>query len=307
MESVNCVVCGAEAGKAIHGVRDRLLGHPASSYRVVRCRRCGLVYLNPRPHPDRKESFYGDGYDFDVDKEPTDLSLYQPVIDYLDSNQTQGRLLDIGTGNSLFLPVMRDRGWEVFGTELNRRLVEKFQTEHGIGLHYGDLASAGFPEGSFDAVTMFGVIEHVSDPVALLRRIAALLKDDGVICLWSFNRSIEARLLGRYWPGFDPPRHNYSFTRKGLTELLGNAGFRVSSVVFPRTFMTANALHRAVLGASSRVTGRPTSGGSARHLPMPLRIASYPFSWLLSRSGCSSSLYMFAVRGEPVEKRAHGS
>lgn len=292
LQSVPCALCGADDFRVLYEARDKMLGHPAPGCYVVRCRRCGLVYLNPRPPLSAKAAFYGDSYAFDEKNPAVEIEHYRPVIEYL-SRLKSGRVLDVGTGNSSFLTVMRDRGWEVAGTEVDESLVEYFRNRHGIELFLGQLEDAGYPAGSFDAVTMFGVLEHVPDPASLLGEVSRILKDDGVFCLWSFNRDIEARMLGRYWPGFDPPRHFYSFSRETLTRLLDRAGFQVEPVIYPRI----SYLPYSAVWAAKRAKGLMIGGGQPAYvltLPRWLDLLSRPLARILSASGRSSNLYIFA-------------
>ncbi len=209
------------------------------------------------------------------------------------NNNKTGKVLDVGTGNSPFLPLMRERGWQVAGTEVDGALVDYFRRRHGIELFCGELEDAGFAGGSVDAVTIMGVLEHVSDPRLLLEEAGRILRRGGVMGLWCFNRSIEAVLLGRYWLGFDAPHHLYSFSRRTLEQLLGEAGLVVEKVCFrPVCYLVYSAVW-AVARLRGRVRG---SGGPVYvpRLPAPLEKASLPLGALLAKTGKSSNMYVFA-------------
>ena len=294
-EKVICALCGADDSRVLYQVRDKMLDHPTDGYMVVRCRHCGLVYVNPRPTPEAKGTFYQGGYVFDSESSSISIEHYLPVIEYLKTRRHPGKVLDIGTGNSAFLPAMRDLGWQVTGTEVDPDLVDYFGTQYGIDLFCGQLEDAGISDKSCDAVTVFGVLEHVPDPGLFVKEVFRILKDDGIFCISGFNRSVEARMLGRYWPGFDPPRHFYSFSTDTLSHLLRNAGFQIESVKYPRLCYVPYSLLWGVQRARNRITGRkgPTL---VRKLPKGFNLLNRPVARLLGDTGRSSNIYLFAAK-----------
>jgi 2-polyprenyl-3-methyl-5-hydroxy-6-metoxy-1,4-benzoquinol methylase len=103
-----------------------------------------------------------------------------------------------------------------------------------VDVWVGDfLAYPGVP-GSYDAVTMFSVLEHLPDPLAGLRRSCALLRDGGVLVLGLPNIGGLPRLVqGRFWRGFSLPEHLNFFSNANLATLLRRAGFE--PVAAPRS------------------------------------------------------------------------
>jgi 2-polyprenyl-3-methyl-5-hydroxy-6-metoxy-1,4-benzoquinol methylase len=93
------------------------------------------------------------------------------------------------------------------------------------------LEDAAFNDTSFDTIILSHTIEHVRDPIAILREIHRVLTPGGALILWLPNGdSIEARVLGRRWIGYDPPRHLTTFSVATLTRALEATGFRVTQV-----------------------------------------------------------------------------
>jgi len=101
-----------------------------------------------------------------------------------------------------------------------------------LPVHVDDLLAIDVEQlggrASFDAVTMWNVLEHTFDPGAVLARCWELLRDDGIVAFiipsWE---SIDRHLFGRYWIGFDTPRHLFVFPNETLVEILHNQGFQV--------------------------------------------------------------------------------
>jgi SAM-dependent methyltransferase len=93
------------------------------------------------------------------------------------------------------------------------------------------LEDARLPAASVDTVIMAHTLEHVPDPVATLREVRRVLRAGGALVLWLPNvESIEARLLGGYWIGYDAPRHLTTFGMGTLEQTLKTTGFRVVDV-----------------------------------------------------------------------------
>jgi SAM-dependent methyltransferase len=97
----------------------------------------------------------------------------------------------------------------------------------------GELGAASYPDGSFDVVTLWNVMEHLHSPLDTLREIRRLLKDDGVLILSVPNvESLDARIFGDCWIGLDPPRHLYGFAGKTVSQLLSKAGLEAIETRF---------------------------------------------------------------------------
>ncbi|MEK7817847.1 MAG: class I SAM-dependent methyltransferase, partial [Actinomycetota bacterium] len=290
LERVSCCLCGSDDEKVLFQAADKMFNDRRETFTTVRCRNCGLVYLNPRPKSGEDARYYAGGYRFSAGnpEQSQPLGHYRPVIDFLDADGP-GRLLDVGTGNSPLLPAMRERGWEVSGTEVDQALVDYFRSRHQIELFRGELAEAGFDDEYFTAITIMGVLEHVPDPRLLLEEAARILKRGGTVALWCFNRSVEAAVLGRYWLGFDAPRHLYSFSRATLGRLLLESGLEPVNWRFSPVNYLAYSGVWATKRARDRLRGRSRPiylGG----LPAGLELLGLPLGKLLAALKKSSNM-----------------
>jgi 2-polyprenyl-3-methyl-5-hydroxy-6-metoxy-1,4-benzoquinol methylase len=228
MEHIACPLCLADRSKLIFLRRD--FAHPVSEedFRVVRCRVCGLVYLNPRPTEEEIHSYYPEEF-------------YQPQLDaeqllrekehqlflkyeYV-KNIPPGRLLDIGCMKGEFLYFMQQHGWEVHGIEFSTKPPNVF----GLDIHYGDLFSARYAAHSFDLITLWAVLEHVYYPRKMLTEACRLLKPGGRVVLLVTNfHSLPARLMRHD----DIPRHTTLFTKRTLGKMLRICGLIPTSYRF---------------------------------------------------------------------------
>jgi ubiquinone/menaquinone biosynthesis C-methylase UbiE len=233
-----CDVCGGGSHELMFFARDRLFGEEGR-FTVVRCRDCGLVFVNPRPGIDELGRYYPQE-DYDLynkaaglkDRSMDELGrLLGPRKGLIEKYQKPGRLLDIGFGDGSFLYFMKECGWDVAGVDFNEKMVELVEDELGIDVRAGELEEAGFEDGSFDVVTLWGVLEHVQSPRRTLAEIKRITGEGALLVVYTQNADApEARLLGDDWFIYEVPRHLYSFNRDNLSRLLATSGFCVSEV-----------------------------------------------------------------------------
>jgi 2-polyprenyl-3-methyl-5-hydroxy-6-metoxy-1,4-benzoquinol methylase len=242
MEFVDCNLCGSDDSLLLYPStidplnkrRDYSAFRCTSSgygkhHAIVKCRKCGLVYANPR------------------DDSSVVLDNYVKVEDPLYVEERQGRvitfgkhllpmhrfigppagrtLLDIGAHIGVFVEVARRAGWEATGIEPSHWSVEMAR-QSGTELIEGTLASSDLPENHFDVVTLWDVIEHLSDPKTELGHVFRVLKPGGWVVIHTMNiESPFARLMGKKWPWF-MEMHLYYFSERTLRCLLEKTGFQ---------------------------------------------------------------------------------
>lgn len=239
VEHVTCNLCGSDDDAVLYAdLPDMLLQRKEVTATLVRCRRCSLIYQNPRPTLGEMGQHYPSHYDaYHYDRELRQRNWLKRWaaeygIDkrcrYVTRYKQSGALLDIGCATGLFLDGMRRRGnWELLGLEPSAPAAEAAR-RLGLRVITGTLEETDFPTGHFDVVTLWDVIEHLHDPAGALRRIARILKPGGILVIRTPNfDSWEARLFGRYWAGLEPPRHLFVFTPQTLGAMLAQAGFAI--------------------------------------------------------------------------------
>lgn len=160
-------------------------------------------------------------------------------------------LLDVGCGSGAMLASMQERGWRVEGVDIDPKAVQNARAK-GLKVHLGSLAEQKFPTNIFDTITMSHVIEHVLDPLALLRECRRVLKPGGCLVVMTPNvASWGHRLYRAEWLGLDPPRHLHVFTCSSLAYLVRQASLQASAVS-----TTIRDAHRVFLASRSiRRTG----------------------------------------------------
>jgi SAM-dependent methyltransferase len=247
-------------------LKDRLYGAPGEwSFR--RCRRCGHLWLSPRPTPAALPALYAryhtherapgprPGFAAKVEFVLADalraarlghprarpsaaaglLASALGAIPWLSDRAllpfaalpaaAGARFLDVGAGNGDRVARMAALGWTAVGVEPDPVAAELGRARADV--RTGTLDAQSFPPGSFDAVHLSHVIEHVHGPAALLAECRRVLRPGGRLVLLTPNaRSLGHRRQGRRWRGLEVPRHFHVFTSASLRRTLSDAGFR---------------------------------------------------------------------------------
>jgi SAM-dependent methyltransferase len=262
LEPVACPLCGERSATPLFDQRDLVLGVPGR-FALARCPRCGLLYQNPRVRLDQLGLAYPTNYAAHV-REP-DLSRTvrelgpggrrllavrlgyrhldpgpvsraervraaiagRRIVKALPPWAGRGRLLDVGCASGKFLRQMAAVGWTCAGIEPDPEAAARAR-QVTPNVFTGEPMAAPFAPESFDLVTAFHVLEHLPDPLAVLRRMLGWLAPGGTAVVEVPNvGGLGARLFGPYWSGLDLPRHLVHFSPATLTALVVRAGGRV--------------------------------------------------------------------------------
>ncbi len=226
---------------------------------IVECRHCGLVYASPRPGPNKV------------------MEIYQAVEDQLYVEEREGRvltfeyhlrplekftgppegrrLLDVGAHTGVFVEIAMAHGWDAWGVEPSIWAVEQARAQ-GLEVCQGTLEDGSFDAGSFSVVTMWDVVEHLTDPMTTLRAAWRVLEPGGLLVIHTIDiDSLFARLMGARWPWL-MEMHLYYYSRRTLAASLNKAGFDVVRVGAQGRFLRAGYLASRV-SALLPALGRP--------------------------------------------------
>ena len=179
-----------------------------------------------------------------------------------------GRLLDVGCANGTFVAYAGQVGWQATGIDVDAASVA-IGRQHGLDLHEQTLAdhAANHP-GTYDAITMSHVIEHIADPVEFLAAARRALAPGGTLWVATPNlRALGHRRYGTHWIGLDPPRHLVLFDPTSLRRALAAAGF---TTVEDASFTPAATHHLAHSAAIAR--GEPLRLDPPPPAPLALRL-----------------------------------
>ena len=246
VEPVPCPGCGADDFRIIAQGPD--FDHHCSEqdFTLVRCQKCDLCYLNPRPTTEMLPVIYEVEdyicYDFDTKgnaavqkyRERAETKRIRKALVHLDRPVADIRACDIGPGDGTTLAAFRTLGAKaenLYGVDIDRSIITKLESK---GLR-GILSRAEDLDGSvrdFDVVLMLQVIEHVADPRRVMEKSRDLLRPGGILWMETPNiagwdRPLFAR---RTWGGYHFPRHWTLFSPKTMRRMLEEIGFEVVGI-----------------------------------------------------------------------------
>lgn len=199
----------------------------------------------------------------------------------------EGRLLDFGCGSGSFLERMHAEGWQVVGLDASARVVEHIRANLRVPALAGTLPHPELKPESFDVITMWQALEHVHDPLEVLRSARRLLVPGGRLVLSVPNMAgAPPRWFGPDWFGWDLPRHLTHFTPETLQRLVEQAGFRTERLEFVG--------HATWLEASARrIRDRGCPLGWRRFLLV--RKICRAVAWISVLRGVSDAMMLTAV------------
>ena len=212
------------------------------TFGLVRCAICGCYRIDPPPiHKDEEASaFYTRYYErpkSSARSRPAQdrSSRFWRVVRKEASLEPVGRrVVDIGCGEGHLCGELRRAGWPVVvGVDVSSARLERARDLYpDVAFHDLPLDQTDQAEASFDLIVMDNVIEHLPDPVGMLRTLRRYLARDGRIVMITPNMtSGHFELLGRRWtPELAPHAHIYLFTPPSMRRLLAETGFSVEAI-----------------------------------------------------------------------------
>lgn len=209
-------------------------------FNLVRCTNCELVFTNPIPLPTVLPGYYDspDYLSHKVAKTSITGIIYKNLRDInlkgkfklLSKFKKPGNILDIGQGTGEFLNYMKNRGWNVKGIEPNPS-ARNFAIETYELPVFDESELSNLDETSFDVISMWHVLEHVTNLDERMLQIKHLLKKDGLLIIAVPNlNSPDSQKYKEKWAAIDVPRHLYHFTTNSMTNLLKHNGFELVKV-----------------------------------------------------------------------------
>jgi 2-polyprenyl-3-methyl-5-hydroxy-6-metoxy-1,4-benzoquinol methylase len=233
-----CPCCGSAAIHSKLNAADFTVSH--ETFGIWECGACSMRFTQSIPAaPDIGDYYRSDTYISHTDTKKGIINrLYHFVrkrtlkrkrrlVQQITGLQT-GRLMDIGAGTGAFSYTMQQAGWQVSGLEPDAATRQRAVDLHGIQLQSTDALFQSVPE-SFDAITLWHVLEHVHELHAYIEQIKKLLRKDGKALIAVPNyTSYDAKVYLQFWAAYDVPRHLYHFSPAAMEKLLQQHGLKLA-------------------------------------------------------------------------------
>jgi len=224
-----CIICDSTEWEDLYRI-----GH----FKLVRCQECGLVSRYPLPTREELINLYSReyfasgrpieiGYRDYAEMKEVFYRRFRHYLDLVERYKKKGRILDFGCACGFFMELARGNGWEPYGLDISSYASDYGKNILGLNISTGFLEEARFQERFFDAVTLWDILEHLSNPREGLEEVNRILKNKGYIFITVPNMDSWIRkLMGKRWFGFNKiDEHLFYFSPRTMRLLLEKTGF----------------------------------------------------------------------------------
>ncbi len=231
MRYVACNLCGSDDYDCFHTLGDS---------KIVKCRKCGLFYLNPQLEESDLKKLYDETYflsedsavsgydDYESDQVNIAKTSHKKLKRIERYAPSKGKLLDVGCATGIFPHVASERGWEAYGVEYSDYAATQTRKKYNLEVTTGTIHNTEYPDSFFECITMWDLIEHVPDPQKDLKKAFDLLKPGGVLAIMTPNvDSFIAKFWGKNWLLWNRTDHLFFFGPRTFNEMLKNNGFEI--------------------------------------------------------------------------------
>ncbi len=236
-----CVVCTSSDLSDVpfgYNFKQKWLG-------VKECNNCGMLFISPQPAAQELVELYSreyfEGGDYRCGHaescfEESERIVSQELVEKIISMQPKGIFLDIGCAGGQMLNAMRERGYETFGVELSEEAAQSARNKFQQNVITGDIHTAKFESNFFDVVFMGDVLEHVPDPIDVMKEIHRITKSSALVvilcptqtnALFSRMGFVLYNMAGKKATVNLPPYHLLEFRPKSMKYLIEHTGFSV--------------------------------------------------------------------------------
>lgn len=287
-----CPICASSDLQKTMNIKDHSISK--ESFDLVQCQSCHFLMTQDCPDMQSIGPYYQseDYISHSNTKKNLTSRLYHTARNYMLNQKVSWvskmkksggkQLLDIGTGTGYFANHMKKAGWDVTGTEFDEGARAFAKDNFGLEI-MEPVALDSFDSNSFDAITMWHVLEHIHDLNGYVANISKYLKKEGTLTIAVPNHtSTDAKSFKSFWAAYDVPRHLWHFSPETIKKLMAKHGLELVKI----RRMPLDAVYVSLL--SQRYTG----SGLAFPLGMFKGAIHYMRSYL-SKKGTSSLVYHF--------------
>jgi 2-polyprenyl-3-methyl-5-hydroxy-6-metoxy-1,4-benzoquinol methylase len=202
---------------------------------LKKCKDCKIVFTYPLPDGLTEaydENYYKIWYEKQLRQR---VELWRRRLNTVKKFCKSGKLLDVGTGDGLFLKMAKKANFNIWGTEISPAAVRAAKKFYDLNIQLTEIENADFKENFFDVITIWHVIEHVKNPVEVLKKANSLSKRGAVVFVATPNlekhvsRIIYRLTTNKPYPFYSPKgeQHLFHFTPSTLEMIIKKAGFNI--------------------------------------------------------------------------------
>jgi ubiquinone/menaquinone biosynthesis C-methylase UbiE len=240
MEEIkNCLICGKRDFAFDLSCTDYFL--TKETFNIVKCKSCGFIFINPRPRKAELYKYYEsqEYISHSGTKKGIVNFVYTKIRKYTHLNKVEliskyakgKNILDIGCGSGELLTLFKNKGWQTLGIEPNQNARNFAVSEYKLDVK-DESEIENIPDNSKDVISMWHVLEHVSDLNERVGELKRILKKDGTVFIAVPNSiSYDAKYYKEFWAAYDVPRHLYHFTPNSMKRLLEKFKFNISEII----------------------------------------------------------------------------
>lgn len=234
-----CPVCGEKEFTPFITCKDHTVSN--EEFQIVSCGSCSFKFTNPRPDDTELGRYYqSEDYISHSDTKKGLISrLYHRVrtrtlkqkLEMIGHYVSRGTILDYGCGTGYFLDYCVRNGWKGFGMEPDKG-ARKIAFESGLNVSENKtILEQKTADLKFNAITLWHVLEHVTDLEATITFLKSKLMRDGVLIIAVPNHlSYDAKHYGQHWAAYDVPRHLYHFEPATIEDMMKRQGFTLEAM-----------------------------------------------------------------------------
>jgi len=240
MELVStCPVCDSKNIVPFISCKDHFL--TGEAFTIVKCLDCGLGFTNPRPDKNKLGEYYQSAEYISHSNSRKGIfnTIYQRIRKYtivqkfrmISRFSAGNKILDVGCATGEFLSYMKSRDWTVIGIEPDVNSRQMAKESYGLDV-FDEPYLNQIPDNSMDVITLWHVLEHVSDLSGRMKTLEHILKPGGILILAvPIADSLDAGIYQDFWAGYDVPRHLYHFSRSSMEQLLNRNNMKLMETI----------------------------------------------------------------------------
>lgn len=308
MEQISCIN-GCESNDTVVITASDILYFFPGEFIMVRCNKCGLHRTNPRPSADNILDFYPKSYSpfigtrlFSSLQGTTRFSnlskFYRKLIDFKSHTIPEipsGKALEIGCASGSYMHKLKILNWEVEGIEVDYDSA-LYAKQHGFCVQNSSIENAFISSNSYDLIVAWMVMEHVHEPLEVLKKLNSSAKDNAYFVFSVPNISTwQFKFFGKYWYPLQLPTHLFHYDKASITRLLDASGWEMEKCFYQRTIDDIYLSFALFLRSKGFIKSSDWILNFVRK-SVVFRLFNYPLSYLFSIIGQTGRMTIWAKK-----------